>query len=80
MFWSRFIIQVFNYKRRLSAILNKAPIIKRYPMIPGVDFSGEVVQSSHKRFKKGDKVICNGWGIGEKHFGGFAECARGNGD
>lgn len=69
----------FNYKDGL-AILNKAPIIKRYPMIPGVDFSGEVVQSSHKKFKKGDKVICNGWGIGEKHFGGFAEYARVNGD
>ncbi len=69
----------FNYKDGL-AILDKAPIIKRFPMIPGADFSGEVVQSSYKKFKKGDKVICNGWGIGEKHFGGFAEYARVNGD
>ncbi len=69
----------FNYKDGL-AILNKAPIIKRYPMIPGADFSGEVIQSSHKKYKKGNKVVCNGWGIGEKHFGGFSEYARVNGD
>ena len=69
----------FNYKDGL-AILNKAPIIKRYPMIPGADFSGEVINSTHKKFKKGDKVVCNGWGIGEKHFGGFAEYAKVNGD
>ena len=69
----------FNYKDGL-AILNKAPIIKRYPMIPGSDFAGVVLESSHKRFKIGDKVICNGWGIGEKHFGGFSQFARINGD
>ena len=69
----------FNYKDGL-AILNKAPIIKKYPMIPGSDFAGVVLESSHKRFKKGDKVICNGWGIGEKHFGGFSQFARVNGD
>ena len=45
-------------------------------MIPGVDFSGKVIQSSNKKFKKGDKVILNGWGVGEKHFGGFSEYAR----
>ncbi len=65
----------FNYKDGL-AILNKAPIIKRFPMIPGADFSGVVVKSNSKKFKKGDKVLCNGWGIGEKHFGGFAEYAQ----
>ncbi len=69
----------FNYKDGL-AILNKAPIIKRYPMIPGADFAGVVVESSHKRFTKGDKVVCNGWGIGERHYGGFSQFARVNGD
>jgi len=69
----------FNYKDGL-AILNKAPIVRRFPMIPGSDISGEVVESSHRKFKKGDKVICNGWGIGEKHYGGFAEYAKLNGD
>ena len=48
-------------------------------MIPGSDFAGIVVKSDYKRFKKGDKVLCNGWGIGEKHFGGFSEYARVNG-
>ena len=52
----------FNYKDGL-AILNKAPIVRRFPMIPGSDISGEVVESSHRKFKKGDKVICNGWGL-----------------
>ncbi len=69
----------FNYKDGL-AILNKAPIIKKYPMIAGSDFAGIVEKSSHKRFKKGDKVVCNGWGIGEKHYGGFSEYAKVNGD
>ncbi len=68
-----------NYKDGL-AVLNKSPIIKRYPMIPGSDFAGIVVKSNHKRFREGDKVLCNGWGIGEKHFGGFAEYARVNGN
>ena len=69
----------FNFKDGL-AITGTLPIIKKYPMIPGVDFSGKVVDSSHKKFKKGDKVILNGWGVGEKHFGGFSQYARVNGD
>lgn len=69
----------FNYKDGL-AILNKSPIIKKYPMIPGADFAGIVEKSTHKRFKKGDKVICNGWGIGEKFYGGFSTYANVNGD
>ena len=69
----------FNYKDGL-AIVKKIPVIKKFPMIPGVDFSGKVVDSSHKKFKKGDKVILNGWGVGEKHFGGFSHYARVNGD
>ena len=59
-----------NFKDGLS-LKKDNNIIKKYPMIPGSDFSGIVVQSTHKRFKSGDKVVCNGWGIGEKHFGGF---------
>ena len=69
----------FNYKDGL-AIVKKIPIIKKFPMIPGVDFSGKVIDSSHKKFKKGDKVILNGWGVGEKHFGGFSQYARVNGN
>lgn len=69
----------FNYKDGL-AISGKIPIIKRFPMIPGVDFSGEVIESKHKKFNKGDKVVLNGWGVGESHHGGFSEFARVNGD
>ena len=69
----------FNYKDGL-AITGKIPIIKAFPMIPGVDFVGTVEESSHKKFKKGHKVILNGWGVGEKHFGGFSQYARVNGD
>lgn len=68
-----------NYKDGL-AVLNKSPIIKKYPMIPGSDFSGLVVSSSHRRYKKGDRVMCSGWGIGEKHYGGFSSYAKVNGD
>ena len=69
----------FNYKDGL-AVVKKTPVIKKFPMIPGVDFSGKVIDSSHKKFKKGDKVILNGWGVGEKHFGGFSEYARVSGN
>ncbi len=69
----------FNFKDGL-AISGKLPIIKNWPMIPGVDFVGKVLESSHKRFKKGDKVVLNGWGVGESHFGGFSQYARVNGD
>lgn len=68
-----------NYKDAL-AITGKAPIAKHYPMIPGIDFSGTVTNSSHADFKVGDKVILNGWGVGEKHWGGLAEKARVSGD
>ncbi len=69
----------FNFKDGL-AISGRMPIIKKFPMIPGVDFVGKVQESSHRNFKKGDKVILNGWGVGEKHFGGFSEYAKVDGD
>jgi acrylyl-CoA reductase (NADPH) len=68
-----------NYKDGL-ALTNKAPIVRRFPMIPGVDFAGTVTQSSHPSWKAGDKVILNGWGVGEGHLGAFAEKARVKGD
>ena len=68
-----------NYKDAL-AITGKAPIAKHYPMIPGIDFAGTVTSSSRSDFKAGDKVILNGWGVGEKHWGGLAEKARVSGD
>ncbi len=68
-----------NYKDGL-AITGKAPIIRRYPLVPGVDFSGTVITSAHKDFKTGDKVVLNGWGVGESHHGGYAGRARVSGD
>lgn len=64
-----------NYKDGL-AITGKAPIIRKWPMIPGVDLAGEVESSKTSEFKKGDNVTVNGWGLSETHFGGYAEYAR----
>ncbi|MGE0849065.1 MAG: MDR family oxidoreductase [Hyphomicrobiaceae bacterium] len=68
-----------NYKDGL-AITGKAPVIRRWPMIPGIDFAGQVVSSGHADFMPGDSVILNGWGVGETHFGGYAQMARVKGD
>jgi acrylyl-CoA reductase (NADPH) len=64
-----------NYKDGL-ALTGKAPVIRRWPMIPGIDFAGTVVSSSSGAFKAGDEVILNGWGTGETHLGGYAQLAR----
>jgi acrylyl-CoA reductase (NADPH) len=68
-----------NYKDGL-AITGKAPVVRRFPMIPGVDFAGTVEASTHPHWKPGDKVICNGWGLGETHLGAYAQKARVKGD
>jgi acrylyl-CoA reductase (NADPH) len=68
-----------NYKDGL-AITGKAPVVRRFPMVPGVDLSGVVEASSHPDFKPGDAVVLNGWGIGETHLGAYAERARVKGD
>ncbi len=68
-----------NYKDGL-AITGKAPVVRRFPMIPGIDFAGTVESSSHAAWKPGDKVILNGWGCGETHLGAYGEKARVKGD
>jgi len=68
-----------NYKDGL-AVSGKAPVVRRFPMIPGIDFAGTVEVSAHPAWKSGDKVICNGWGLGETHLGAYAEKARVKGD
>ena len=68
-----------NYKDGL-AITGKAPVVRRFPMIAGIDFAGTVESSSHPDWKAGDKVILNGWGIGETHLGAYAQKARVKGD
>jgi len=68
-----------NYKDGL-AITGKLPVVRRFPMIPGVDLAGTVTRSARKDIKEGDKVVLNGWGIGETHYGAFSQMARVSGD
>jgi len=68
-----------NYKDGL-ALTGKAPVVRRFPMIAGIDFAGTVEASSHPAWKAGDKVVCTGWGMGETHLGAYAEKARVKGD
>jgi acrylyl-CoA reductase (NADPH) len=68
-----------NYKDGL-ALTGKVPVVRRFPMIAGIDFAGTVEQSSHPQWKAGDKVVCTGWGMGETHLGAYAEKARVKGD
>jgi acrylyl-CoA reductase (NADPH) len=64
-----------NYKDGL-AVTGKAPVVRRFPMIPGIDFAGTVEASTHPQWKAGDAVILNGWGCGETHLGAYGEKAR----
>jgi acrylyl-CoA reductase (NADPH) len=68
-----------NYKDGL-ALTGRAPVVRRFPMIAGIDFAGTVEQSSHPQWKAGDNVVCTGWGMGETHLGAYAEKARVKGD
>ena len=68
-----------NYKDGL-ALTGKSPVVRRFPMIAGIDLAGTVESSSHPGWKPGDKVILNGWGLGETHLGAYAEKARVKGD
>ena len=64
-----------NYKDGL-AVTNTGKIIRSFPMIPGIDFAGTVLESASERFQSGDQVILTGWGVGEQHWGGYAQQAR----
>jgi acrylyl-CoA reductase (NADPH) len=68
-----------NYKDGL-AITGKAPVVRRFPMIAGIDFAGTVESSTHPGWKPGDKVVLNGWGCGETHLGAYAGKTRVKGD
>ena len=68
-----------NYKDGL-ALTGAAPVVRTWPIIPGIDFVGTVTKSEHGSWKEGDKVILNGWGVGETHFGGYSQRARVKGD
>ena len=68
-----------NYKDGL-ALTGRSPVIRKFPLTPGIDFSGTVLESEHADFKAGDQVILNGFGVGEAHSGGYAQKARVSGD
>ena len=68
-----------NYKDGL-AITGKSPVVRQFPMVPGIDFAGEVTESRDSRYAPGDKVILNGWAVGEKYWGGLAQKGRFNAD
>lgn len=68
-----------NYKDAL-AITGRGPVVRKFPMVPGIDLVGEVEASSHPDHKAGDWVVLNGWGVGESHWGGLAQKARLQGD
>lgn len=68
-----------NYKDGL-VITGRSPVVRKFPMIPGIDLAGTVEESSNPNFKPGDKVVLNGFGLSETHFGGYSELARVKGD
>ncbi|MFK3942721.1 MDR family oxidoreductase [Pseudomonas monteilii] len=68
-----------NYKDAL-AITGQSPVVRQFPMVPGIDLAGTVEHSDHADWKAGDRVVLNGWGVGERHWGGLAQRARLDGD
>ncbi|TPE45654.1 acrylyl-CoA reductase (NADPH) [Amaricoccus solimangrovi] len=68
-----------NYKDAL-AITGSSPVVRSFPMVPGIDFAGVVAESRHPDYVPGDRVVLNGWGVGEKHWGGLARRAQVKGD
>jgi acrylyl-CoA reductase (NADPH) len=68
-----------NYKDGL-AITGKGPVVRKWPMVPGIDLVGTVREAANGQWKPGDKVVLNGWGVGEGHWGGLAQLARLKGD
>ena len=68
-----------NYKDGL-AITGRSPVVRKFPMVPGIDLAGTVRDSQHPDWQKGDKIVLNGWGVGETHWGGLAQQARLKGD
>lgn len=68
-----------NYKDGL-VLTGRSPVVRRFPMIPGIDLAGTVEQSSNPNFKPGDKVVLNGYGLSETHYGGYSELARVKGE
>ena len=68
-----------NYKDAL-AITGKGPVVRQFPMVPGIDLAGSVQESENSSYREGDRVLLNGWGVGEQHWGGLAQLARVKGE
>jgi acrylyl-CoA reductase (NADPH) len=68
-----------NYKDGL-AITGRSPVVRQFPMVPGIDLAGEVEESGSPAWKRGDRVVLNGWGLGEAHWGGLSAMARVRGE
>ncbi|MCE0495038.1 acrylyl-CoA reductase (NADPH) [Vibrio salinus] len=68
-----------NYKDGL-AVTGVSPVVRRFPMVPGIDFAGTIERSEHPKWQPGQKIFINGWGLGEKYWGGLAQKAKVNGD
>ncbi|WP_237340928.1 acrylyl-CoA reductase (NADPH) [Williamsia soli] len=68
-----------NYKDAL-AITGTSPVVRKFPMVPGIDLAGTITRSAHAGWSEGDRVVLNGWGVGESHWGGFAQQSRLKGD
>jgi len=68
-----------NFKDAL-AITGQSPVVRQFPLVPGIDLAGTVEHSAHPRYQPGDRVLLNGWGVGESHWGGLAQKARLEGD
>jgi len=68
-----------NFKDAL-ALTGSSPVVRKFPMVPGIDLAGTVAASSHAEWSEGDKVVLNGWGVGETHWGGLSQRTRLNGD
>ncbi|HEY0211333.1 MDR family oxidoreductase [Acerihabitans sp.] len=77
--WVDVAYSTLNYKDGL-AITGKGPVVRAFPLVPGIDLAGIVTYSKHPAFNAGDRVLLNGWGVGEKYWGGLAQKARLNGD
>jgi len=75
----RVLYSTLNYKDAL-AITGRGPVVRQFPMVPGIDFAGVVETSSNPGYQPGDRVLLNGWGVGESHWGGLAEKARVKGE
>lgn len=75
----RIAYSTLNYKDGL-AISGRSPVVRKFPMVPGIDLAGVVETSSHSAYRAGDHVLLNGWGVGETHWGGLSQRARVSGD